>query len=511
MKAFDYIARWFFRSRLAPAAVLLTIVGFGAILVGCSSTGSYNSSRKYERSIIKSKLTTSSMNYEGMARNPVIVIHGFLGSRLGNVRSGEDIWGTFKGPNLFESLSDEQMRQFSHPMTRGKPLRDLHNDTISVGLLSKVKINLMGVTFYLDAYDNLIEILQKAGYQLEGTPLPENRHFYSLFVFYYDWRRDLQENAARLHKFIMEKRAYLQREYEKQYDVPNFDVQFDIVAHSMGGLVARYYLMYGDQDLPEDGTLPTLDWSGSSYIDKLIVLGSPNAGYLDACLEMVDGLQLAPGAPFYPPALVGTFPAYYQMLPLTDTRSVLYADDPDGPPVDLLDPEVWIAMKWGLADPDQDDVLQILLPDVKTKVERRLIALEHLEKCLKRARVFTTAMRQRGTPPDDVAMFLFLGDAIPTRRTAIVDRGSGTLEVTNYEPGDGKVLSSSARFDEREGRKWTPFQNSPIPWQSVIHLNSAHMGITNSSDFANNVNYLLLTFPTRKQAADRKALEKLIR
>ncbi len=38
---------------------------------------------------------------------------------------------------------------------------------------------------------------------------------------------------------ILKQRKYLQKEYEKLYGIKDYDVQFDIVAHSMGGLLSR--------------------------------------------------------------------------------------------------------------------------------------------------------------------------------------------------------------------------------------------------------------------------------
>ena len=472
-------------------AVLLP-VGF---FWGCSATGSYRSQEVYSRSMY-SKIARRSMDYEGVARNPVIVIHGFLGAKLAKNNTGELVWGSFTG---IKDLDDDKIRALSHPMAIGKKLSELPCTSQPIGLLDRVRMRLLGVPFYLSAYDNLIDILIESGYMEEGAPLPENKKYASLFVFYYDWRRDIPENAARLHRFILEKRAYMQQQYKNFYGVDGYDVQFDVVAHSMGGLLTRYYLRYGDQDLPDDGAMPKLDWRGSKYLDKIAILGTPNAGYLDTFLEMTNGLELSPGAPVYPPGLIGTYATYYQMLPHTNTRSVVYEDDPEGEPVDLFNPEVWIGQQWGLADQKQDEILQIILPEVASRDERHRIALDHLTKCLKRARQFTAAMRIRTLPPDDVTLALFVGDAVPTTRRAVVNRQTGEIEVSEYEAGDGKVLSSSARMDEREGGVWTPFENSPIKWHYVMHLRAAHMGLTNSNEFADNLRYYLLVFPTPKQ------------
>ena len=64
------------------------------------------------------------------------------------------------------------------------------------------------------------------------------------------------ENARRLHEFILEKRAYVIAELKRRHGIDRPDLKFDIVAHSMGGLLTRYYLRYGAADLPTDGSTP---------------------------------------------------------------------------------------------------------------------------------------------------------------------------------------------------------------------------------------------------------------
>jgi hypothetical protein len=471
-----------------------------------SATGSYDSKSVYNRPLY-SNIAKQSMAYEGVERNPVIVIHGFLGAKLKNYSTGENVWGEFNGISILKGYSDEQLRGLAIPMEIGKSLKDLKNDVRPYSILNNVDVRILGMHFNIDAYDRMLEILAKSGYVPEAKPLPEGKHFPSLFVFYYDWRRDLPENAAKLHDFIIQKKAYMQGQYRKNYGLVDYDVQFDILAHSMGGLLSRYYLEYGNQDLPEDGSMPKLDWRGSEHVDKVIIVATPNAGYLDTFVEMQEGLSIAPEAPIYQPGIIGTFATYYQMLPLISTRSVIYKDDPKGPAVDLLDPAVWEKMKWGMLNPKQDASLKILLPNAKTPEERHAVALDHLKKCLQRARQFTDALRVDATPPDDVSLYLFLGDSVPTRRTAEVDRVTGAFAVTEYEAGDGKVLASSARMDEREGREWRPFFSSPIKWQTVMHIFAAHMGIVSSKEFEDNVSYYLMEATTRKQFERKKKMD----
>ncbi len=420
--------------RMKRLLVLSSMVIAAAMLSGCSSTGSavgsYDSNGVYDRPMLGAN-AIKSMSYEGIERNPVIVVHGFLGSKLKDTRTGASIFGSFTGLDAMRGYSNEQLKGIAIPMEIGKPLKDLKSDVQPYSIMGNVDVRILGIHFSMEGYDTLLGILEKCGYIPEFKPLPEGKHFSSLFVFYYDWR-------------------------------------------------------------------------GSKYVDKLVVVATPNAGYLDTFVEMQNGLKMAPELEAYPQGIIGTWATYYQMLPLVSTRSLVYKDDPDGKPIDIFDPEVWIKYNWGLADPRQDEALKIILPDAKTAEERHAVAIDHLKKCLKRARQFTDAMKIDTVPPDDVALYLFVGDAVPTRRVAQVDRKTGGFEVTEFETGDGKVLAISARMDDREGATWRPFAASPVKWQTIIHIAAAHMGITTSPEFAKNMGYHLLEATTKKQAEKRK-------
>jgi len=233
-------------------------------------------------------------------------------------------------------------------------------------------------------------------------------------------------------------------------------------------------------------------------VDRVIIIGTPNAGYLDTILEMVKGTDMPPCSP----ALLGTWATYYQMMPAPSRKSVVYADTKKA--VDMFDFNVWLKMKWGLADPKQAGNLKILLPNIKDPAERRRIALDHLQKCLKRAKRFVEVMSIKAVPPQDVKLYLVMGNAVKTRRRAEVDPKTGILTVTESASGDGKVTRSSALFDERAGSKWSPFFKSPIAWRSIIQLRAAHMGITTDPVFKDNVLFLLNAIPTGSQLKELK-------
>ena len=99
----------------------------------------------------------------------------------------------------------------------------------------------------IDWYDPLIERLISEGYT-QGQ---------DLFIAYYDWRQSNIESAV-------------------EYLVPTINqakaatgaAKVDIIAHSMGGLVARAYIQSGPQYRDD--------------VDQLIMLGTPNEGVADA-------------------------------------------------------------------------------------------------------------------------------------------------------------------------------------------------------------------------------------
>ena len=478
------------------AAILLTI-----LFAGCaSSTGSYTSrATNVDVGNYIGELAEKNQAYEGIKRIPVIIIPGFQGSMLKNTKTGENVWGEFKTIDILTG-NNRKLRELCFPMEKGKRVTELNDGVVPDGILKNVKVRIMGITVEAPAYKSLVETLLFGGYQPEFLPLAKGKHFNSLFEFAYDWRKDLAYNARMFDKFVKEKKKYLQKKYEELYGIKDFDVQFDIIAHSMGGLLARYYLRYGGADLPEDGTVPKITWAGCKHINALVIAGTPNAGYLDTFLELLEGAKTLN----YSPASLGTLPTYYQMLPAPSTKSILYYGSNE--PVDVFNPKLWEKMKWGLMDPKEDETLQILLPKVKTKEERRSIAFDHLSKCLARAKQFIETMKVKASPPNDVTLHLIFGYGIKTSRRIYIDPKTGKVKKTEYAPGDGKVLGTSALWDERAGGKWTVFMRSPIDWSSMTLLRAAHMGILEAPSFQDNVLFHLAMTETEKQ---KKILEEI--
>lgn len=429
-------------------------------------------------------------------RNPIIVIPGVLGSRLVHGQTGQVVWGEFGG-NSINPHTPAGAQLISLPMKQGQPLVALQDVVKPEGTLDALEIHVLGIPFQINAYRDLLTTLGVGGYRDDQTNLANINYgdqSYSSFQFAYDWRRDNVENAQLLHKFILEKKAYVEAERRERHG-DNFEpVRFDIVAHSMGGLVARYYLQYGDADLPDDGSEPKVTWAGARHVDRLVMIATPNAGSLDAIANLINGETLSRFLPRYEAALLGTMPSLYQLLPRTRQRPVV--TDGDRRTVDVMDPKVWAHFHWGLMDPRQQVVVRDLLPEIANPDERQMVAYDHLSKCLKRAKSFQEAMDTPAKPPAGTTIHLIAGDAHPTTTQFRVDN-RGTLTVTAWQPGDGRVSRASSLMDERfsTGVKWTPRLSSPIAWSNVNFLFADHLGLTSDPGFSDNILFLLLESP----------------
>ena len=475
----------------------VTLLLFAAVILvlsaGCKSTGSYISRKTNVKvGTYINEIAKKNMEYEGIERPPLIVIHGFQGSYLKDSKTGRIVWGKFKSSEVLFGQDDQYFIELSHPMQKGVKLEAMDDGIVPDGLLKSIEIKVLGLNVSAVAYNNLIKVLEDGGYQTEGKALAKGKHYNTLFEFSYDWRRDLPYNARKLDEFIKEKKEYLKQKYEKYYGVKDFDVQFDIIAHSMGGLLSRYYLRYGADNLPEDGSMPEITWAGSKHIDEIFICGTPNAGYLDTFLEMLKGTEVLN----LTPSILGTFPTYYQMLPAPQTKSILYSGS--NKPVDVFNPETWKKYKWGLLNPEEDKTLKILLPNTKTKKERFEIAYDHLSKCLRRAKQFIAAMEIKASPPDDIKLNLFAGFSIKTTRRAYINPITGKIDKIEYAPGDGKVTAFSALWNKHYEIKSGVFMDSPISWSNVIWLRAAHMGILEAPAFKDNILFYLLMFETKK-------------
>jgi CHAT domain-containing protein/pimeloyl-ACP methyl ester carboxylesterase len=308
----------------------------------------------------------------------VLILPGIVGSTLGIPRPG---------------IIPDDVYWFD-PIDIGRGfLRDL--------ALPKGK-NIVALGVILFAYLKLKLELQIDGYDADFFP--------------YDWRDNISASAKRLL-------AQLEKEKASQVN---------IVAHSMGGLVARTAFTLG------------ADTPALAKVRRLIMLGTPNHGSFAPvqAIRATYGLVLtvAKVAQFAKPKqtpqwlaenVFSTFPGLYQLLPTAEKFSS----------INLFKPESWSATT-GRPAP-RPDVLKSVAP------AQKLFA------------------------PGSDRMFLIAGVKIPT--TVDMRVGEGGVEYAISSEGDGTV----------------PLQFARLAGVPTYYIEERHSSLPNNSRVARAVSDLL--------------------
>lgn len=288
----------------------------------------------------------------------------------------------------------------------------------------------------------------------------------SYYVFAYDWRRDNVENARELVRRVARLKDQLQRP----------DLRFNVIAHSMGGLVARYAAMYGDQDLPPNAKQITPNWAGAQHFNKIVMLGVPNQGSADAFTTFLYGYSITEGLRRRVPLLnrltvedAITSPALFQLLP--HARATRFLDEELKPvSVDLYDPAIWKRYGWSAVnDPDYRRRYasgKAGVSDGREGSDRLKSLDEYFAAVLMRARRFHEALDVPVEGNSPVTLLAIGGDCEETLNAPVLLRDkadrwitlirpreirtatgkrTSSKEVTEamYAPGDGRVTRSS--------------------------------------------------------------------
>lgn len=215
---------------------------------------------------------------------PLIFVPGIAGSVL-KANGGSELW-----PGKLQDHSRLTLDP-SKPQENISPTDAVRS--ITVGSLIKLRV-----------YEPLIEKLklpvsQGGGglteYSLSGNPsqcdLSQRPNRPTLFVFPYDWRKSNAENATALTNYVGCVRQFF-----------SSTTRVNILAHSMGGLLARRYI---------------LDNSGAHNVNKLITIGTPWLGAPET-IHILETGKLG----FFPlisdstgKELVKFFPGTHELLP----------------------------------------------------------------------------------------------------------------------------------------------------------------------------------------------------
>lgn len=348
----------------------------------------------------------------------VVVVPGIMGSMLCRP-DGTPVWLNARNAVGFYNLA----------LPTTLPLAECRDDLVPAGMvgLDGVLPRLFGFTEYAD----LVSLLTSSGFAsapAEG-PLPDAP---THAVFSYDWRRDLVESARRLHES-------LERLAERTGDR---DARFNVIGHSMGGLIARYYLRYGTAEPRED---QPVTWAGARRIASLVVVATPSGGGVHALEALLLGARVGLSNTTLSAPVVAGMPSVYQLLPPRRAGALI---DDKGDPVDadLHDPSTWERFGWGPHAPARRTL------DLADE-GRYQAATGYLGAALARARAFQDALARVPETPCPTRVVVLGGECLPTLARGVVSGVRGlpprfvpltpAESEAMFEEGDGRVTRAS--------------------------------------------------------------------
>lgn len=245
----------------------------------------------------------------------VVVLPGIMGSVL--ERAGTNIW--HPGPGMLGAFLRGQSWIDRLALPDNDPIdTTLASDGVKPVALVSTQSIVPGMTL-IDGYSELPKALLRAfgddlveGHPDEPGTRADGRRAAlgppNFYRFPYDWRRDIRASAVRLDELIRPALAQWRRRSPQ--------ARIILIAHSMGGLVARYWLEGID---PRTGE----DFDGWRDVTELLTFGTPHRGSLDTVEKLVHGLKVPLLGNFA--SALRTFPSVHQLLPryrcILDQRS----------------------------------------------------------------------------------------------------------------------------------------------------------------------------------------------
>jgi len=434
----------------------------------------------------------------GVEQPPLIVIPGAFGTRLVDSATGRELWPTSNRALLFGAYPQLELR--IDPETLEPDPGTVVIDGIFADGLGR------------DFYGKVLRTLEGPGgfrRHEPGDPVGVGQRHYYLYL--YDWRLDNATAARGLHLLLQRIRA----------DYGNPQLKVDVLAHSNGGLLARYYARYGTATPATSGpTIPIQP--GRDGIRRLLMVGTPNLGTVQPVLSHLRGEEIGLGK--IRPEVIATCPGATQLLPHPCTPWLI---DLAGNPVprDVFDAATWRDLRWSIFAPRARRRI-INRHGGGSTGARYLEILEHyFARQLQQGHQFVEAL---AAPGDQLAgeTYLFGGDCEPTLARLVLEKvddrmyarerpgdiagGKAGIDYSAlmFEPGDPVVTRNSL-----EGR-YTALHHTRhgatvecrmdialLPVQHGVFFCEEHQGLTGNVTFRDNLLYALLRHANHPAAA----------
>jgi len=415
---------------------------------------------------------------------PVVIVHGALGSRLWDPVTGEEHWPGSLGEVAFSDYRSLRLEIDPDTLEPTRPELEVSGVTSSIG----------GVDFY----GRILSTLEEAGgYTSTEAGTPATRGEKRYYVFLYDWRLDNIDTVRRLDAFIAKIR--------EDYSDP--DLKVDIIAHSMGGMITRYYARYGVLDVLDDNEFP-VNQDGAKKIRRVILLGTPNLGSIGALRTLIRGFKVGLGV--VPAEVTATFPSTYQVLPhaINDWFMTM-----DGRPLerDQFSAEnFWKRFRFSVYGEEVKQSIRNRLDDAAEADAYLALLQRYFEKHIERARRFSWSLTVP-VPNPQLRYIIFGGDCLLTPARSVVESIDDDWklrlapeEIVNpvpgidyeelmLEPGDGRVTKASLLARQSVDPTVARHRYSFIAVDYPVFLCERHTRLTGNIDFQNNLLHALLS------------------
>ncbi len=213
----------------------------------------------------------------------IVVLPGIMGSVL--QKDGRDLWA----PSLSAAsrILQREVLVRDLTLTNDDPERPILDDGV-VATRVFPDAHLIPGFWKIDGYTNFIRSIGQQ-FQVRESEVANPHPHANLFPFPYDWRRDNRANALRLKTFVDAQLPQLRTR--------NPNARLILIAHSMGGLISRYYLEV---------------LGGWEHCRALFTLGTPYKGAPKALDYLSSGFKKF-GVDVSP--ALRSYTSVYQLLP----------------------------------------------------------------------------------------------------------------------------------------------------------------------------------------------------
>lgn len=215
----------------------------------------------------------------------IVLVPGFMGSRLRDKNTGELVWIDFSQAGLNPLKWDAWLERVTSTMHY--PNDNLEPD----GIVQDVLFAPPWVK--QEQYSRLFRTLESWGYRVDPAKFPEEQ--LDVYQFAYDWRQDNRISGRQLGAAVERWRAM------------HPGAQVWLMGHSNGGIISRWYI-------EKEG--------GKDIVSRLILLASPWDGAPKSVHMLFQGMDVLfrrqfnlLGLPRRTRDALRTFPSAYQLIP----------------------------------------------------------------------------------------------------------------------------------------------------------------------------------------------------